>query len=323
MSLEGLFLLLPPTLVDGLVLGLVYAVIALGYTMVYGVLEFINFAHSELFMFGAIVGVELLINILSKTSIHPLIQLIFALIVGGAAAGLLAVTVERVAYRPLRLRGAPKLVSLITAIGMSLFLQDAVRFVESLFGNYNRPFPGYTPDFFGSQIQLSQTASISYKSLTIMVVSGLMLAALTYLVNRTRTGRAIRAVAQDQGTSSLMGINVTSIITITFLVGGTLGGVAGVLYAMQFGNAAPFMGFVPGIKAFTAAVLGGIGNIPGAMIGGIVLGLIETLAATYLPIFTNNVIGSEYKDIIAFGVLILILIFKPTGLLGKAVAEKV
>ncbi len=323
MSLEVLLALLPPTIIDGVVLGLVYAVIALGYTMVYGVLEFINFAHSEIFMFGAIVGVELLINLLSKTTLPPMIQLVMAIIVAAALAGLLAITVERVAYRPLRLRGAPKLVALITAIGMSFFLADAVRFVLSLFGNFNRPFPSYTPDFFGTQIKLTDTAQLSYKSITIIVVATLMLWLLTFIVNRTRTGRAIRAVAQDQGTSSLMGINVTSIITITFLIGGALGGVAGVLYTLQFGNASPFMGFLPGLKAFTAAVLGGIGNIPGAMLGGVVLGLVETFAATYLPILTNNLIGAEYKDIIAFSVLIIILIFKPSGLLGKAVSEKV
>jgi branched-chain amino acid transport system permease protein len=323
LSLEVLLALLPPTIIDGVVLGLVYAVIALGYTMVYGVLEFINFAHSEIFMFGAIVGVELLINLLSKTALPPVIQLVMAIIVAAALAGLLAITVERVAYRPLRLRGAPKLVALITAIGMSFFLADAVRFVLSLFGNFNRPFPSYTPDFFGTQIKLTDTAQLSYKSITIIVVAILMLWLLTFIVNRTRTGRAIRAVAQDQGTSSLMGINVTSIITITFLIGGALGGVAGVLYTLQFGNASPFMGFLPGLKAFTAAVLGGIGNIPGAMLGGVVLGLVETFAATYLPILTNNLIGAEYKDIIAFSVLIVILIFKPSGLLGKAVSEKV
>ncbi len=323
MSLEVLLALLPPTLVDGLVLGLVYATIALGYTMVYGVLEFINFAHSEIFMFGAIVGVELLIHLLSKTPLHPLIQLLIAILVAATLSGLLAITVERVAYRPLRLRGAPKLVALITAIGMSFFLADTVRFVLSLFGNFNRPFPSYSPDFFGTQIKLTDAAQLSYKSITIIVVAMLMLLVLTHIVNRTRTGRAIRAVAQDQGTSSLMGINVTNIITITFLIGGALGGVAGVLYTLQFGNASPFMGFLPGLKAFTAAVLGGIGNIPGAMLGGVVLGLVETFAATYLPVLTNNLIGAEYKDIIAFSVLIIILIFKPSGILGKAVSEKV
>jgi branched-chain amino acid transport system permease protein len=307
------------TLLSGLALGLVYSVIALGYTMVYGVLELINFAHSEIFMFGGIVGVELLLGVLTKTTWHPLLQLVFALFVGAAASGVLAVTVERVAYRPLRLRGAPRLVPLISAIGMSLFLQDIVRLVESLFGNFNRPFPSYIkgndPDFFAITHPLISGATISNTTLTIFVVGAIMLAGLTYFVNYTKTGRAIRAVAQDQSTSSLMGINVNSIITVTFLIGGALGGVAGVLYALKFGTLNPYSGFLPGLKAFTAAVLGGIGSIPGAMLGGVVLGLLEQLAAQY--------ISSSYKDIIAFGLLILILIFRPSGLLGRKVSEKV
>jgi branched-chain amino acid transport system permease protein len=307
------------TLLSGLALGLVYSVIALGYTMVYGVLELINFAHSEIFMFGGIVGVELLLGVLTKTTWHPLLQLVFALIVGAAASGVLAVTVERVAYRPLRLRGAPRLVPLISAIGMSLFLQDIVRLVESLFGNFNRPFPSYIkgndPDFFAITHPLVSGATISNTTLTIFVVGAIMLAGLTYFVNYTKTGRAIRAVAQDQSTSSLMGINVNNIITVTFLIGGALGGVAGVLYALKFGTLNPYSGFLPGLKAFTAAVLGGIGSIPGAMLGGVVLGLLEQLAAQY--------ISSSYKDIIAFGLLILILIFRPSGLLGRKVSEKV
>ncbi len=307
------------TLLSGLALGLVYSVIALGYTMVYGVLELINFAHSEIFMFGGIVGVELLLGVLTKTTWHPLLQLVFALAVGAAASGMLAVTVERVAYRPLRLRGAPRLVPLISAIGMSLFLQDIVRLVESLFGNFNRPFPSYIKgnerDFFAVTHPLISGATISNTTLTIFVVGAIMLAGLTYFVNYTKTGRAIRAVAQDQSTSSLMGINVNSIITVTFLIGGALGGVAGVLYALKFGTLNPYSGFLPGLKAFTAAVLGGIGSIPGAMLGGVVLGLLEQLAAQY--------ISPDYKDIIAFGLLILILIFRPSGLLGRKVSEKV
>jgi branched-chain amino acid transport system permease protein len=320
-NVEGLLSLLPPTLIDGLVLGLMYSVIALGYTMVYGVLEFINFAHSEIFMFGGIVGVEMLIFVLPNSGLHPLLQLLVAIIVAAAFAGGLAVLIERIAYRPLRLRNAPKLVPLISALGMSLFLQDAVRLVESLFGNFNRPFPTFA--FFDSAVFQMGSARLSWQQLTICVFAGLMLLGLNYFVNYTRTGKAIRAVAQDASTSTLMGIDVTRVITITFLVGGALGGVAGVLYAMKVGNAWPFMGFLPGTKSFTAAVLGGIGSIPGAMLGGVVLGLIETLAGTYLPLFTNDVIGNEYKDIVAFGILIIILIFKPAGLLGKAVSEKV
>lgn len=323
MNAEQFFGLLPITIADGISLGLVYAVIALGYTMVYGVLEFINFAHSEIFMVGGVLGVELLINVLSKTGWHPLLQLVLALIFAAAGAGGLAVFVERVAYRPLRLRGAPKLVPLISAIGMSLFLIDATRFVESLFGQFNRPFPEYAQQpFFDVQVPFFNV-TVPIKVFVVLAVVLLMLGSLVYLVNYTRTGRAIRAVAQDQSTSALMGINVSNIITIVFLIGGALGGVAGVLYALKYGSVNPYVGFIPGLKSFTAAVLGGIGSIPGAMLGGVLLGLLETFAGTYLDPLTGGVIDASYKDIVAFAVLILILIFKPAGLLGKAVSEKV
>jgi branched-chain amino acid transport system permease protein len=322
MTAELFFGLLPPTIVDGLSIGLMYAVIALGYTMVYGVLEFINFAHSEIFMVGAVVGVEVITALLLPTGLHPLLQLLIAIVVAAAVAGGLAVAVERVAYRPLRLRNAPKLVPLISAIGMSLFLIDIMRLILNP-ANPNRPFPSSGAfDFFSNQLNLG-IVNINFKTLTVFVVVMVMLAGLIYLVNYTNLGRAIRAVAQDQGTSSLMGINVNSIIVLTFFIGGALGGVAGVLYALKYGVASPVMGFLPGLKAFTAAVLGGIGSIPGAMLGGLILGLLETFAGTYLPLFTNDQFGTEYKDIVAFGLLIVILIFKPAGLLGKAVAEKV
>jgi branched-chain amino acid transport system permease protein len=330
-SWELFFALLPSTVIDGFSLGLVYAVIALGYTMVYGVLEFINFAHSEIFMVGGVVGVELLIWMeritrlestggVTNYSVHPLIQLVVALVLAAVFAGALAVAVERVAYRPLRLRGAPKLVPLISAIGMSLFLIDVTRFIESLFGQFNRPFPTYA--FFEGQVN-PFGLTISVKIIVISVVVLMMLAGLIYLVNYTTTGRAIRAVAQDQSTSALMGINVSQIITLTFLIGGALGGVAGVLYAMKYGSVNPYVGFIPGLKSFTAAVLGGIGSIPGAMLGGVLLGLLETFAGTYLDPLTGGVIDASYKDIVAFGVLILVLIFKPAGLLGRAVSDKV
>lgn len=322
MTSELFFGLLAPTIVDGLSIGLMYAVIALGYTMVYGVLEFINFAHSEIFMVGAITSVMLLTYVLAPTGIHPLLQLVVAIVVSAAVSGGLAVLVERLAYRPLRARNAPKLVPLISAIGTSLLLIDLMRLILNP-ANPNRTFPsGGSYDFFLGQLNLG-FVTIGYKTLTVFVVVMIMLAALVYLVNYTNLGRAIRAVAQDQSTSSLMGINVTSIIVLTFFIGGALGGVAGALYGMKYGAAYPTMGFIPGLKAFTAAVLGGIGSIPGAVLGGIILGLLENFAGTYLPIMTGEVIGNDYKDVVAFGLLILILIFKPAGLLGKAVAEKV
>ncbi|MCP3468904.1 branched-chain amino acid ABC transporter permease [Bradyrhizobium sp. CCGUVB1N3] len=321
MSFQLALELLPPTLADGLILGLLYATIALGYTMVYGVLGLINFAHSEIFMVGAVVAVELLTYVLAGSPLHPVAQLVLAMIVAAAVSAALAGLAERVAYRPLRRSNAPKLAPLITAIGISLFLQDAVRFVESLFGQFIRPFPSMP--FFDIPLPLTPNDSVPMKSLVILIVAGAMLAGLRYTVSQTRLGKAIRAVATDRMAASLMGIDVNRIVMLTFIIGGGLAGVAGTLYALQFGRVDPFSGFIPGLKAFTAAVLGGIGSIPGAMVGGIVLGLIEMLIGTFVPILTNNAIGTEYKDIFAFGILILILIFKPTGLLGRPSTEKV
>jgi len=324
---------LPQVVIDGLTIGFVYAAIALGYTMVYGVLEFINFAHSEIFAVGAFVGVEFLIalssaGVLSGVSLPmAYAYLILAIFLGMIAAGGLAVTVERVAYRPLR--GASRLVPLISAIGVSFLLQDVIRLVEGLTtGQFNRIFPTFGN--FDSRIIMGKlamgaskiTLGISIKSIIVIVSAVLMLVALNYLVNATRIGKAIRAVAQDRSTASLMGINVNGIISLTFLVGGLLGGAAGVLYALKFTRIDPFVGFFPGLKAFTAAVLGGIGNMTGALLGGIVLGMLETFAGSYMGVFTMGAAGSEYKDIFAFSILILVLIFRPQGLMGKHVGQK-
>ncbi len=324
---------LPQVIIDGLTIGFVYAAIALGYTMVYGVLEFINFAHSEIFAVGAFVGVEFLIaldgmGILSQASLGmAYAYLILAIILGMLAAGGLAVAVERIAYRPLR--GMSRLVPLISAIGVSFLLQDVIRLVESLTsGQFNRIMPTFGN--FDSRIIISKiamgtsklTLGISVKSIIVIGSAVLMLVGLNYLVNATRVGKAMRAVAQDRPTASLMGINVNRIISITFLVGGLLGGAAGVLYALKFTRIDPFVGFFPGLKAFTAAVLGGIGNMTGALLGGIVLGLLETFAGSYMGVFTMGAAGSEYKDIFAFSILILVLIFRPQGLMGKNVVQK-
>ena len=324
---------LPQVVLDGLTIGFVYAAIALGYTMVYGVLEFINFAHSEIFAVGAFVGVEILIaldqtGILKSASLGmAYVFLIFAILAGMAAAGALAVTVERVAYRPLR--GAPRLVPLISAIGVSFLLQDVIRLVEGLTtGDFNRIFPTFGN--FDQRIIFGKfalgstnlTLGVSIKSLIVIICAVLMLVGLNYLVNATRIGKAIRAVAQDRPTASLMGINVNRIISITFLVGGLLGGAAGVLYALKFTRIDPFVGFFPGLKAFAAAVLGGIGNLTGALLGGIVLGMLETFAGSYMGVFTMGAAGSEYKDIFAFSILIFVLIFRPQGLMGENVGQK-
>jgi len=323
---------LPQTLIDGITLGFLYALIALGYTMVYGVLEFINFAHSEIYMVGAFAGAELALTLQSAQVlgvIPPLLYVVLAVVAGMIVSGLLAVTVERVAYRPLR--GAPRLVPLISAVGVSFFLQDAVRLFESF--NRNAFYLTYPviPEFdrriiFGSIATASggtMDVGISVKVIIFIVAAVLILIALNYLVNATKLGTSIRAVAQDRLTASLMGINVNQVIAMTFLIGGSLGGAAGVLAGIKAGTIDPFFGFIPGIKAFTAAVLGGIGNITGAMLGGITLGLLEAFVASYLTLFSKGALpGADYAAITAFMILIGILIFRPSGLLGERVGQK-
>jgi branched-chain amino acid transport system permease protein len=322
MDFELLVGIFPQVLLDGIILGFMYALIALGYTMVYGVLEFINFAHSEIFIAGAFVGVEILLGLKSVGLLDGLpwpVVLLLALLGGMAASGLIAVSVERIAYRPLR--QAPRLIPLISAIGISFFLQDLIRLIESLWRNaFNLVYP--TMDSLNLRFELTETIDVSVKSLVVIAGALLMLWALHLIVNRTKVGTAIRAVAEDQAAASLMGIDVNRIISLTFLVGGAMGGAAGVLFGVQYGLINPYTGFIPGLKAFTAAVLGGIGNIPGAMVGGLVLGLLEAFAASYLSLLTGGAFGAEYKDIFAFSLLILILIFRPKGLLGEVVRER-
>jgi branched-chain amino acid transport system permease protein len=322
MDVELLIGIFPQVLIDGILLGFMYALIALGYTMVYGVLEFINFAHSEIFIVGAFVGVEILLGLKSAGLLDTLpwpLVLLLILTSGMVVSGVLAMTVERVAYRPLR--NAPRLIPLISAIGISFFLQDLVRLVESVWRNaFNLVYP--TIDALNVRFDITATIDVSVKALVVIAAALAMLWVLHRLVNRTKVGTAIRAVAEDQAAAALMGINVNRIISLTFLIGGAMGGAAGVLFGVQYGLINPYTGFVPGLKAFTAAVLGGIGNIPGAMIGGLVLGMLEAFAASYLSLLTGGAFGAEYKDIFAFSVLILILIFRPRGLLGEVVRER-
>lgn len=326
-------ILLPQVLIDGITLGFVYATIALGYTMVYGVLEFINFAHGEIFMFGAFAGVELMIWMESQgymddvSNYNAYLYVLLSVLAAMIVSGLLAVIIERVAYRPLR--SAPRLVPLISAIGVSFFLQDSMRFLQSsINGDFYRSYPTFGPfteriTFFTVELNGREIdIAIQIKSIIMIVVALVMWSILNYLVNATKVGKAIRAVAQDQRTAALMGINVNAIIALTFLIGGALGGAAGALFAFKYTRVDPFMGFIPGLKAFTAAVLGGIGNITGALLGGMVLGLLESFAASYFSIFTDGAFGAEYKDIFAFLILIAILIFKPSGLLGQTVGQK-
>ena len=322
MDVELLVGIFPQVLLDGILLGFMYALIALGYTMVYGVLEFINFAHSEIFIVGAFVGVEILLGLKSAGVLEAVpwvLVLLLILVAGMLASGVLAVSIERIAYRPLR--HAPRLIPLISAIGVSFFLQDAIRLFESIWRNaFNLVYP--TLDVLNHRYDLTATVDVPLKSLVVIVAALLMLWGLWALVNRTKIGTAIRAVAEDQAAASLMGINVNRIISLTFLIGGAMGGAAGVLFGVQYGLINPYTGFIPGLKAFTAAVLGGIGNIPGAMVGGLVLGLLEAFAASYLSLLTGGAFGAEYKDIFAFSALILILIFRPKGLLGEVVRER-
>lgn len=348
--LRSTLVILPQVIVDSLVRGFLYAMIALGYTMVYGVLEFINFAHGEIFMVGAFVVAGFGFFLESSNmlgGVNPFIFILLSVLMGMAVSGVLAVSIERVAYRPLR--NAPRLVPLISAIGMSLLLQDLVRMIATATRlGFNARVK--TPELgtalcladIGTervmnratdapmcpfQIPLVQGQSgmiIDSRSLIFIIVSIIMLIGLNYLVNVTMLGKAIRAVAQDRPTASLMGINVNNIIALTFLIGGALGGAAGVLFGIRVQAINPYVGFIPGLKAFTAAVLGGIGNITGAMVGGIVLGFLEAFVASYLSLFTQGQFaGANYADIAAFSILIIILIFRPEGLLGEATIQKV
>lgn len=298
-----------------------YALIALGYTMVYGVLEFINFAHSEIFVLGAFVGVEVLLLLQSSgqlATLHPAAILLLVILAAMTISGLAAMALERIAYRPLM--GGPRLVALISAIGASFFLQDALRLFESLWRNtFYLNYPNL--DFLDRTLPVTDTMVIPVKSALVILTALLTLAGLNFFVNKTKLGTAIRAVAQDPNTAALMGVPVNRVIAITFFVGGALGGLAGVLFGIHYSLVNPYSGFVPGIKAFTAAVLGGIGNIPGAVVGGMLLGLLEAFSASYLSLVSDGAFGAEYKDVVAFLMLILMLIFRPKGLLGETVRE--
>jgi branched-chain amino acid transport system permease protein len=293
--------------INGLTLGSVYALIALGYTMVYGIIELINFAHGEIYMLGAYIGMITfgVVTALYLTSPSPGVALLLMLAAAMLYCGACGVTMERVAYRPLR--GAPRLSPLISALGVSIFLQNFVMLAQ---GPRDKGFPhlwaGWGIDIFGGRISAIQ----------IFILAGtiMMMVALELLVHRTKIGRAMRATAQDREMAALVGVDVNSVISVTFLIGSVLAAVAGVMVGMYYGLINFFIGYLAGIKAFTAAVLGGIGNIPGAMLGGLLLGLIESFGAGY--------ISSEYKDVFAFAILVLVLIFRPTGLLGEDTSRR-
>ncbi len=302
--------------VYGVALGGIYAVIAIGYTMVYGILRMINFAHSEVFMSGPLTAYFLAdawgrSGFLDK---NPVIGLLIIFALAMAISTLVAVLVERIAYRPLRF--APRLVPLITAIGASFFLQY---FFRGLYGANIKVYPDIAPlkgslgygDF-----------KVQYVQILVIVAAAAMMAGLQLFIQNTRTGKAMRAVAEDKQTAALMGIDVDRIIVTTFVIGGALAGAAGVLYALMFKQVNYLMGFIPGIKAFTAAVLGGIGNVPGAMLGGLFLGVAESLGPNLFLDGLGIAAPYQLKDVIAFTLLVLVLIFRPTGILGETLADK-
>jgi branched-chain amino acid transport system permease protein len=290
-------------LIDGLTIGGVYAVIALGYTLVYGVLRMINFAHGELFMMGAFTGYYTLNGFQQHSSLNdtiPVFTIAVAIVLGMLVAVALAVVMERIAYRPLR--HAPRLAPLISAIGVSIFLRNIMLRVTNAQGKvYPRVFPRTVLEF--------GEVRVLYVQIFLIVLSFLFLALLYLFIERTKIGMAIRAVAEDRTTAALMGVNVDRTIVLTFVSGAALAGAAGVVYGMYVTTATSGMGFIPGIKAFTAAVLGGIGSVPGAMLGGYFLGISESLSTKWL--------GAQYKDVVAFVLLVGVLIFRPWGLLGK------
>jgi branched-chain amino acid transport system permease protein len=303
-------------ILNGLVLGSIYALIALGYTMVYGVLGIINFAHGEVLMFGALIALVVIKNLLAFFPTIPLwLILVVALLVAMSGCAVLSFYIEKIAYRPLR--NAPRLVPLISAIGMSILLQTIAMII---WGRTPLNFPQLLPE--QSLAIFGTGALVTVKELMIMLTALIVMVALLFLVKKTRFGRAIRATAENPQVAGLMGVNTTRVISYTFILGGALAALAGVMIASNYGSAHFYMGFMPGLKAFTAAVLGGIGNIPGAMLGGLLLGLIEALGAGYIGTLSGGIFGSNYQDIFAFLVLILVLVFRPSGILGEKLRDR-
>ena len=302
-------------IVNGLVVGSVYALVALGYTMVYGILGLINFAHGEVLMVGALTALQTVLLLMEVApGLPPLLMLAVAVGVAVPVCMALGYLMERLAYR--RLRGAPRLAPLITAIGMSFLLQTLAMIV---WGRNYHTFPALI-----STEPLEPVAGVFVTpvQIAIVVISALLMAALVLLVNRSRLGRAMRATAENPRVAALMGVDANAIIALTFIIGAGLAAVAGVMFASNYGIAHYAMGFMPGLKAFTAAVLGGIGNLAGAMLGGIVLGLVEAIGAGYIEELSFGLLNSSYQDIFAFVILGVVLIFRPTGLLGERVSDR-
>lgn len=300
-------------LINGLTLGSVYAVVALGYTMVYGIIQLINFAHGEVVMIGAMVTYTVINLLAANTALPPLVMLMMGAGIAIPVCMLVGYTLERFAYRPLR--HAPRLAPLITAIGASIVLQQIAMMVWSR-------NPLAFPQLIPNPVFAVAGATISLVQIAIIVTSILMMAGLTLIVYRTRLGVAMRATSQNPHIAGLMGVNINHVIAATFMLGAALAAVAGVMVGTYYGIAHYTMGSLLGLKAFSAAVLGGIGNLAGAMLGGMLLGIVEALGAGYIGDLTDNVFGSNYQDVFAFMVLIAVLVFRPSGLLGERVGDR-
>ncbi|MFV0679598.1 branched-chain amino acid ABC transporter permease [Ottowia sp.] len=301
-------------IINGLVLGSMYALIALGYTMVYGIIQLINFAHGEVLMVGALTAWSIIGLMQSSMPSAPgWIILLLATLIACTVAALLSFVIEKVAYKPLR--NSPRLAPLITAIGMSILLQTLAMIIWK--PNY-KPFPTLLPS---APFEVGG-AYITPTQIVILAVTVIALAIMMWLVNYTKIGRAMRATAENPRVAGLMGVKPDVVISATFILGAILAAIAGVMYASNYGTAQHTMGFLPGLKAFTAAVFGGIGNLGGAVLGGLILGLIEAIGSGYIGTWTGGFLGSHYTDIFAFIVLIVILTLRPSGLLGERVADR-
>ena len=300
-------------IINGLVMGSMYALVALGYTMVYGIINLINFAHGEVLMVAALTSWSV-IGVMKEAmpGAPGWVILIIALLIACVVAAVLNFTIEKIAYRPLR--NSPKLTPLITAIGMSILLQTLAMII------WKPNYKAYPTLLSNVPIDIAG-AVISPTQVMILGVTAVSLAVLMWLVNATKLGRAMRATAENPRVASLMGVKPDMVISATFIIGAVLAAIAGVMYASNYGTAQHSMGFLPGLKAFTAAVFGGIGNLGGAVVGGILLGLIESIGAGYIGELTGGVLGSHYSDIFAFIVLIIVLTLRPSGLMGERVAD--
>ena len=301
-------------IINGLVLGSMYALVALGYTMVYGIINLINFAHGEVLMVGALTSWTIIGIMKDAMPTAPgWLILLIALIISCIVAAALNFVIEKVAYRPLR--NSPKLAPLITAIGMSILLQTLAMIIWK--PNY-KPYPTLLPS---APINVAG-AVITPTQIMILGLTAVSLALLMWLVNYTKLGRAMRATAENPRVAALMGVKPDMVISATFILGAVLAAIAGIMYASNYGTVQHTMGFLPGLKAFTAAVFGGIGNLAGAVVGGILLGLIESIGSGYIGTLTGGLLGSHYTDIFAFVVLIIVLTLRPSGLLGERVADR-